>query len=269
MATSALNAAATGLGALSTQIDVIANNLANVNTTGFRRSRVNFEDLLYQQLAAAGTKNSEGSTKPAGIFIGLGVRVSNTQTMFNQGNLDSTDRELDVAIDGDGFFQVKIPNTFGTEVGYTRAGNLGLTPDGELVLGNSDGFKLEPPISIPAEATRVDIATDGKVYVTIPSAIEPQEVGQIQLARFSNPAGLRPIAGTLFVETESSGPPTTAYPTEQGMGRLLQKFVEASNVDPVRELVELIRAQRAFELNSQSIQSADEMLQVVANLRRF
>ena len=269
MAISALQSAATGLKALSTQIDVIANNLANVNTSGFRRSRANFEDLMYQELANPGTRNSDDSIRPSGVFVGLGVRVSNTQLMFDQGSLDSTGRELDVAIDGQGFFQVKIPPTVGTETAYTRAGNFSLTPDGELVIGNAEGFRLQPPITIPKDAIAVDIGTDGRVFATVPSSVNPELVGQIQLARFTNPGGLRPIGSTLFIETEASGQPVVGNPTAEGFGRVLQKFSESSNVDPVRELVELIKSQRAFELNSQTIQSADEMLQVVANLKKF
>jgi len=267
MATSALISASTGLRALSTNIDVIANNLANVNTVGFRRSRANFEDLMYQEMSKPGTQNSDNTVKPSGIYIGLGVRVSNTQLMFDQGNLDSTGRELDVAIDGQGFFQVKIPNTFGTEVGYTRAGNLSMTPTGELVVGNAEGFTIQPPVTIPKEATAIDIGTDGKVFATVPSSVDPTQCGQIQVARFTNVGGLKPIGATLFIETTASGTPITGNPTEQGFGRLLQKFIESSNVDPTRELVDLITAQRAFELNSQSIQSADQMLQVIGNLR--
>ena len=190
MASTALNTAATGLNALSTQIDVIANNLSNVNTVGFRRSRVNFEDLIYQELSRPGTTNARGTRTPAGTYVGLGVRVSNTQAMFEQGNLDETGRELDLAIQGDGFYQVRIFDDFGTGIGYTRAGNFFVNADGNLVLGNAEGFPLEPPIAIPDDHTKIDIGSDGRVFVTTPASITPQEVGQIELARFINKAGL-------------------------------------------------------------------------------
>lgn len=269
MATTALHSAATGLNALSTQVDVIANNLANVNTNGFRKSRVNFEDLIYQQLGRGGQVNAQGSKTPAGVSIGLGVRVSNSQPLFTQGNLDETGRELDLAIQGGGFFQVKIFDDFGGGIGYTRAGNLFINADGQLVLGNAEGYPLEPPITIPSDYISVDVGADGQVYVTQPASVSPTNVGQIELAKFLNPAGLQQIGSTMFVETEASGSPTLDNPGQGGLGIIVQKFLESSNVDPVRELVDLIKAQRAFELNSQSIQTADEMLQVVGNLRRF
>lgn len=269
MTTSALHSAATGLRALSTQIDVIANNLANVNTIAFRRSRANFEDLMYQELARPGTQNSDGGIKPNGLFVGLGVRVSNTQLLTDPGDLEATDRELDIAIDGLGFFQVSIPNNFGTELAYTRAGNMSRTPEGDLVIGNAEGFKLEPPVQIPPEAISVDIGEDGRVFATLPTSVDPVEVAQIQLVRFPNEGGLKPIGANLFIETEASGAAIIGNPKEDGFGRVLQRFLESSNVDPIRELVNLIQTQRAFELNSQSIQSADEMLQVIGNLRRF
>ena len=266
MATVALQSASTGLRALSTQIDVIANNLANVNTTGFCRSRVNFEDLVYQEFAQPGIKNSADTVVPSGIFVGLGTRVSNTQTLFEAGSLDSTQNQLDVAIDGQGFFQVKIPPTYGTEIGYTRAGNLSMTADGQLASGDSEGFLLQPPITIPKDTTNIDIGTDGRVFVTSSSSVSPQQVGQIQLANFTNPGGLKPIGSTMFIETDASGSPVVGNPTTQGFGQVLQNFLEESNVDPTRELVNLIQAQRSFEMNSQVIQSADQMLQVVSNL---
>lgn len=269
MSTAALTSAATGLQALSTQIDVIANNLANVNTVAFRKSRANFEDLMYQELQRPGTLNSNDTIKPFGLYVGLGVRVSNTQLSCEQGKLDASDRELDLAIDGQGFFMVQIPDSYGTTTGYTRAGNMSITPEGNLVVGNSEGFLLEPPVQIPSDATGIDIGVDGQVYVTTPTSVDPQLIGQVQLARFINCSGLKPIGSNLYVETEASGQPIVGNPTEAGLGRVLQRFLESSNVDPVRELVQLIQAQRAFELNSQTIQSADEMLQVIGNLRRF
>ncbi len=269
MAVIALHSAATGLSALSTEIDVIANNLANVNTTAFKGARVNFEDLLYMELAQPGVENANGDQRPAGIQVGLGVKVSNTERDFTQGPAINTDRALDLLIDGQGFFPVDIMEEEGTGIGYTRAGNFFVNSEGELVLGNADGPRLEPPIAIPPEATDVDITSDGQVYVTIPGQVEPQNVGQIQLATFINPNGLRPLGGNIYVETEASGPPIEGNPGEAGIGTILQGFLEGSNVDPVKELVELIKAQRAFEMNSQTIQAADQALQVVSNLRRF
>lgn len=269
MAIVALNTAATGLAALSTEIDVIAHNLANVNTTAFKRSRVNFEDLLYQRQNTPGSRATSGATVPSVTQVGLGVRVSNTQLDMSQGSLESTKRQLDVAIEGDGFFQVQIQDDIGTGTGYTRVGTFFINRDGQFVLGNSEGFLLEPAITVPADALDVTVGSDGTVEVTVPGSITPTTVGTIELARFVNDEGLQAIGSNIYVESEASGPPVTAVPGEGGAGTLVQEFLETSNVDPVRELVSLIKAQRAFELNSQSIQTADETLQVVGNLRRF
>lgn len=269
MAVIALHSAATGLSALSTEIDVIAHNLANVNTTAFKSSRVNFEDLLYMELAQPGVENANGDERPAGIQVGLGVRISNTDRNFTQGPAIATERPLDLLIDGSGFFMVDILEEQGTGIGYTRAGNFFVNSEGELVLGNAQGPRLEPPIAIPPEATAVDVTADGQVYATVPGQPEPQNVGQIQLSTFINPNGLRPLGGNVYVESEASGPPIEGVPGEEGIGTIVQGFLEGSNVDPVKELVSLIKAQRAFEMNSQTIQAADQALQVVANLRRF
>lgn len=269
MAIVALHSAATGLSALSRQIDVIANNLANVNTTGFKASRANFEDLLYQQLAQPGVENANGDHRPSGLYVGLGTRIANTQFDFTQGSPMESGRDLDLMIDGQGFFQVRILQETGTGIGYTRSGNFFINRDGELVLGNSQGPRLEPPITIPADAMSIEITADGQVNVFVPNQVDPVNVGQLQLATFVNPAGLRPIGGNIFVETAASGPPIIGAPGEGNFGTILQRFLESSNVDAVRELVDLIKAQRAFEMNSQSIQAADQSLQVIANLRRF
>jgi flagellar basal-body rod protein FlgG len=269
MAVIALHSAATGLSALSTEIDVIANNLANVNTNSFKAARVNFEDLLYQELAQPGVENANGDQRPAGIQVGLGVKVSNTERSFAQGPAINTNRSLDLMIDGNGFFPVDILEDEGDGIGYTRAGNFFVNSDGELVLGNADGPRLEPAISIPPEATNIDITADGQVFVNVPGQVDPQNVGQIQLSIFINPNGLRPLGGNIYVETQASGPPIEGNPGEDGIGTIQQGFLEGSNVDPVTELISLIKAQRAFEMNSQTIQAADQALQVVANLRRF
>jgi len=267
MSITALNTSATGLEALSRKLDVIANNLANVNTVGFKRSRVNFEDLLYQTRRQPGVENSLGDVSPAGVQVGTGSKVSSTQLMLDQGGFDPGSK-LDVAIDGLGFFKVRVFTEMGPNgIGYTRAGNFFVNKNGELVMGNGNGFRLEPGISVQEDYTSVTIGSDGKVLVTVPDGTEPEEVGQIELARFTNSAGLRAVGQNVFVETNASGPPIEGNPTEDGFGSLVQEFLESSNVEPVRELVDLIQTQRSFELNSQSIQAADEMLRIIGRLR--
>ena len=269
MAITALYSAATGLRALSTQIDVVANNLANAETTAFKRSRVNFEDLMYLVLKQPGTTNAAGDVSPAGIFVGLGVKVSNTQLDLEQGSLENTGRPLDVGIQGDGFFRVKIMDTIADGTAYTRNGNFFVNNEGELVLGIGDGYKLIPPITIPINSTDVTISQDGNIQVLVAGQNTPINAGQLQLSQFVNPNGLKLLGGSLYTETEASGAPSTTIPGEEGAGMILQGFLEASNVDPVKELVTLIKTQRAFELNSQSIQTADQALQTIGNLRRF
>ncbi len=269
MTITAMNTSATGLEALSTKMDVIANNLANVNTVGFKKSRVNFEDLFYEIRRQPGTENSLGDISPDGVEIGTGVKVSSTQLMFSQGSMESSNNALDLAIEGQGFFKVQIyPDMGPGGIGYTRAGNFVLNSQGELVLGNQSGFRLEPSITIPDDATSITIGQDGKVMVTTPSAAAPQEVGQIQLTRFVNPCGLLAKGQNIYVETNASGPPIDGNPTEQGFGAIMQNQLEASNVEPVQELVEMIQTQRSFELNSQSIQAANEMLRTITNIRQ-
>jgi flagellar basal-body rod protein FlgG len=270
MALVALHSAATGLSALSTQIDVIANNLANVNTQAFKGSRANFEDLLYQELAQPGVENGSGLARPSGVEVGLGVAVSNTARDFKQGPAIDTGNPLDMMISGNGFFSVDIIKDEGNGIGYTRAGNFFVNKDGELVLGNAQGPRLEPTVSgIPTNATAINITADGQVLATVPGSATQQQVGQIQLANFINPQGLKALGGNIFSETQASGQPITGKPGENGIGTLQVGFIEGSNVDPVKELVELIKAQRAFEMNSQTIQAADQALQVVSNLRKF
>lgn len=268
MAITALNSAATGLKALSTSIDVTANNLANAETTAFKRSRTNFEDLMYLQMKQPGTTNAAGETSPAGIFVGLGVRVSNTQVDMSQGSMEKTDRPLDVGIEGDGFFRVKIMDSIGDGTGYTRNGNFFQNKDGDLVLGMGDGYRLLPPINIPNNATQVTIGEDGTVSAMLSGQTVPTTIGQLQLTQFINPQGLSLLGGSIYIQTDASGVPVDSTPGQQGAGKLLQSFLETSNVDPVKELVTLIKTQRAFELNSQSIQTADQALQTISNLRR-
>jgi len=269
MAVSALHSAATGLTALSTEIDVVAHNLANVNTAGFKASRVNFEDLIYQEKAQPGVENANGDQRPAGTFVGLGVDISNTQFDFQQGSLVPSARELDWAVEGNGFFMVDILDDFGNGIGFTRAGNFFVNSDGDVVLGNSDGPRLDPPINIPQDATAVEVSSTGEVSAFIGNDTAATVVGQIELATFINPAGLKPLGGNIFIESDASGPVLQGNPGEANRGLIKQKFIEASNVDPVTELISLIKAQRAFELNSQTIQAADESMSVISNLRRF
>ncbi|MCC6580839.1 MAG: flagellar basal-body rod protein FlgG [Phycisphaeraceae bacterium] len=267
MAVQALHTAATGLSALSTNIDIIANNLANSNTVGFKGSRANFEDLLYEAKAQPGVENGNGDQRPTGLLVGLGTRISGTQVDMTTGSPQITDRPLDVMINGQGYLKVNI-TTGGAEVGYTRAGNLFMNSDGELVLGNATGPRIEPTITVPQDTEDITISEDGRIYAKIPGQADLQEVGQLELANFVNPHGLKAIGGNIYVESAASGPPIEGTPATSNFGSILQGALESSNVDPVRELVDLIKAQRAFEMNSQSIQAADETLNVIANLRR-
>jgi len=269
MAITALNSAATGLRALSTRIDVVANNLANAETTAFKRSRVNFEDLMYLTLKQPGAQTQQGDIAPAGIFVGLGTKISNTQIDLEQGSLESTNRPLDVGIQGPGFFRVKILSTIGDGVAYTRNGNFFVNKDGELVLGMGDGYKLNPPINVPNRTVELSISQDGTVSALVAGQTQKKIIGNLELNTFVNPQGLQLLGGSLYQETEASGPPTSGRPGENGTGQTLQGYLETSNVDPVKELVTLIKTQRAFELNSQSIQTADQALQTIGNLRRF
>ena len=258
----ALNSAATGMEAQQTYIDVTSNNLANVNTTGFKKSRANFEDLMYETQRAAGTSTSAGTVLPSGIQVGLGSKTSSTQRSFTGGAIKMTDRPLDMAIEGDGFFQIALP---GGTTGYTRAGNFHLSPEGLLV--TSQGYPLEPQIEVPPNATELSVGDDGTVTAVIDGQEEPAQLGQIQLANFVNPAGLRAMGGNLFAASGASGPPIVGNPGEDGRGALLQGSLEASNVRVVEEMVNLITGQRAFEFNSKAVQAADQMLRELGNLR--
>lgn len=267
MANLALQSASTGLNALNTKLDVIAHNLSNVNTSGFKASRANFQDLIYVERAQPGTENALGDSRPTGLYVGLGVKVSGTQLDLAPGPSLATNRPLDLRIDGSGFFQVQIEDEEGG-VGYTRSGNFAINRDGELVLANDQGRRLIPIVNVPDDADEIDITSDGRVFVKLPGDNEPQEVGQLEISTFINPAGLKPIGENLFVETAGSGPPTTGAPGEENRGRMTQGMLEGSNVDPTFELIELIRTQRAFEMNSQAIKAADETLRAIGQLRR-
>ena len=255
--------------ALDDKLNVVANNLSNINTTGFKRSRVNFEDLLYQTKREPGIPNAAEEPIPHGILVGTGVKVSGTQLEFTPGAVDTTNNALDWQIDGEGFFQVSSVVDGDALTAYTRAGNFARNAVGNIVLGNSDGSVLEPPITIPDDTIDISVGKNGEVRVRQQGSNAQTTVGQIELARFVNPEGLKQIGKNLYVETDASGAPVTANPQTDGLGAINQNQLEMSNVDPVRELIDLITTQRAFELNSQSIQSADESLRIVSNLRIF
>ena len=257
----ALWTAATGMTAQQENIDVISNNIANVNTTGYKKMRASFQDLIYQTVEQPGVPTSDTSQNPTGKQIGLGTRVAGTYGIFTQGNLIKTDRQLDIAIEGDGFFKIVLPD--GTEA-YTRDGNFKLDKDGRIVTGT--GYPLSPQITIPPNAVQISISPDGKV-VAIMDDNTTTELGRITLVKFINPAGLKRIGNNLYVKTDASGDPIEANPGTQGLGILRQGFLEASNVDIVEEMINLITAQRAYEFNAKAIRAGDEMLGTVANLR--
>lgn len=257
----ALYTAASGMNAQQANIDNIAHNLANVNTTGFKKSRVEFQALVYQQVEAPGTATSTETEAPVGTEAGLGTRVVAIARNFSAGNLRNTNNPLDLAIEGQGFFQVTLP---GGETGYTRAGSLHLNGQGQVV--TSDGYPLEPALTVPANATSVSISKDGIVSAMVAGESAPQQIGTIELAMFQNPAGLQARGGSIFVATIASGDPTTGTPGTDGLGTIAQGFLEDSNVSVVEEMVNMILSQRAYEANSRVIRAADEMLQQVNNL---
>lgn len=252
----ALWAAKTGLDAQQTQMTVTANNLANANTTGFKRSRAVFDDLLYQNLTQVGADTSQTTQSPSGLNVGTGVRVVSTEKNYAQGSVNNTGNPLDVAIQGLGFFQVLQPN--GT-LAYTRDGSFQLNAQGQLV--TAEGYPVQPAITIPTGAQSITIGHDGTVSVQLAGQTTPTTVGTLQLANFINPAGLQDIGGNLSMETASSGPPTIGTPGLSGIGTLIQGSVEASNVDIVEELVNMIQTQEAYEMNSRAVETTDQMLQ--------
>jgi flagellar basal-body rod protein FlgG len=258
-----LSIAASGMQAQSKNIDVIANNLANVNSSGYKRSRADFQDLLYQTLRPAGSAAAEGSQVPTGIQLGHGTRLAAVQKIFLQGDYQHTENELDVAIEGDGFFQILQPSG---EIAYTRAGAFKLDSEGQMV--TSDGFQIEPGITIPSDTISVSIGTDGTVSILQAGETESSQIGSIELARFLNPAGLNSIGRSLYMPTSASGEAITGTPGLDGFGTLSQGYLEMSNVSVVEEMVNMITAQRAYEINSKAIQAADEMLQMANNVKR-
>jgi len=258
-----LSIAATGMLAQQTNVDVISNNIANMNTTAYKRQRAEFQDLLYQQVARPGANTAgQEARAPSGIQIGAGVRTGGVYRISTQGPMTQTDNRYDVAIEGQGYFQVLMPNG---EIRYSRAGSFQLSDQGELV--TADGYPVQPGINIPQEAVDVIISTTGNVQVKIDGDPELQEVGQLQLATFVNEAGLEALGGNLFAETPASGQPNIAAPGEPGFGTLRQGFLEASNVNSVAEITALITAQRAYEMNSRVVRTVDEMLSTTSQLR--
>ncbi len=251
----------TGLDAQQTQMDVISNNLANVSTSGFKRSRAVFEDLLYQTLRQPGAQSSQQTQVPSGLQIGTGVRPVAVERIHTQGNLQLTGNQLDVAIQGAGFFQVQMPD--GTTA-YTRDGSFQLDSQGQLV--NSSGFPIQPALTIPANSINVTIGRDGLVSITQAGVTAPVQVGSLQLATFVNPGGLQSLGENLYQETASSGTPATTAPGTNGAGLLNQSYVETSNVNVVEELVNMIQTQRAYEINSKAIQASDQMLQRLSQM---
>ena len=254
---------ATGMQAQALNLDVISNNLANVNTSGFKKSRAEFQDLLYETIQPAGTSSSQDTQVPAGIQLGHGTRPSTVLKIFSQGNMENTQNELDLAIEGDGFFQISLPNG---ETAYTRDGAFKLDSDGRIV--NSDGFILEPEIAIPTDALSISVGMDGTVSVLQAGDSTPSEIGTIELARFVNSAGLISMGKNLFITSEASGDEMIGTAGENGLGTLAQGFLEMSNVSVVDEMVNMITAQRAYESNSKAIQAADDMLQLANNVKR-
>ena len=251
----------TGMEAQQTQLDVISNNLANVSTNGFKRANAVFEDLMYQNLRQVGSNSTEQSQLPTGLQVGLGVRTVATARSFAQGSMQQSGNSLDVAVKGNGFFQVTMPD--GT-IGYTRDGSFQLDSQGRLV--TSAGLPIANGITIPATAQSVSISADGVVTATIPGNTAPQPMGTIALANFVNPAGLEPKGGNLYAKTAASGQPATGTPGANGLGTVMQGFVETSNVNIVQELVNMIQTQRAYEMNSKAVQTTDQMLQKLSQI---
>jgi len=258
-----LEIAATGMLAQQLNVEVISNNIANMNTSAFKRQRPEFQDLLYQSERRIGSSSSDtGTVVPSGIQLGLGVRTASVYRITDQGALNGTENTLDVAVQGKGWFRIELPTG---EDGYTRAGSFQLSPDGEIV--TADGFVVQPGIIVPEDATEVAINPNGEVEVKLSGQVQVQNVGQFELVNFPNEAGLEAIGQNLFLETPSSGAPVLGTPGQDGFGTLLQGFLEGSNVNSVSEITGLITAQRAYELNSRVITTSDEMMATVSQMR--
>ena len=259
----ALYTSATGMQAQETNIDTISNNLANVNTTGFKKSRAEFQDLIYQYLVEPGAPTSQNTQNSSGIQVGLGVKTASVQKVFAQGDLTSTGNQLDIAIEGDGFFPITLPD--GSEA-YTRSGSFQIDSTGKII--TSDGYTLGQGITVPQDALSITIGEDGAVNVRQPATATPTNIGTIQGVRFANNAGLRAVGKNLYLETGSSGTPLTGDFSKDGFGRLSQGFLESSNVSVVEQVVNMITAQRAYEASSKGVQTADDMLNQAINLKR-
>ncbi|MCL6588905.1 MAG: flagellar basal-body rod protein FlgG [Firmicutes bacterium] len=260
----ALWTAGTGMIAQQTNIDNISNNLANVNTIGYKKVRAEFEDLLYQTLRAPGNSSLRTSGQlPTGLQIGLGARLAATNRLFSQGSFQQTGNPLDLTIQGDGFFQVLLPDG---KIAYTRSGNFKVDGEGNLL--NNEGYYVQPEVNIPDGSTNLSIAQDGRITVVLPGETTPEEIGRIELVRFINPAGLNAIGENLFLQSSASGEPVTATPGTEGVGTIIQGCLEMSNVQVVEEMVNMIVAQRAYDVNSKAVLASDEMLQVANGLKR-
>jgi flagellar basal-body rod protein FlgG len=259
----ALDIASTGMQAQQTNVEVISNNIANMTTTGYKRQRAEFQDLIYQNLRRVGSNSSDsGSLLPSGAQVGLGVKTAAIYRIDEQGNLQQTSNTLDIAIQGNGWFQVTLPSG---ETAYTRDGSFGLSPDGQIV--TTEGYVVQPGITVPSNATAVTINASGQVQVTLDGQTAPTTVGTFSLAVFPNDAGLSAQGDNLFLQTSASGTPVTGAPSAPGFGSTLQGFVETSNVNVVSEITDLITAQRAYEMNSKVITAGDQMLSTLTNLR--
>ncbi len=263
MTVRAMSIAATGMLAQQLNIDVISNNISNLSTTGYKQQRAEFQDLLYQDETKVGTTSSDaGTVIPTGIQVGLGVKPAAIYRVVQQGTLKQTSNDLDLAISGRGYFQINLPD--GTQA-FTRAGAFQVNADGEIV--TLDGYTVSPGITVPQDAVKVTINPTGEVLVTVDTSVTPTNVGRVELVNFVNPPGLDAKGDNLFKETEASGAPLSGFPGDDGFGAVEQGFLESSNVDPVKEITSLITAQRAYELNSKVISTADEMLQQVNQIR--
>ncbi|MBN8714599.1 MAG: flagellar basal-body rod protein FlgG [Xanthomonadales bacterium] len=257
---SSLWVAKTGLDAQQTRMDVISNNLANANTTGFKSSRASFQDLIYQNLAQPGAQTTEQTQAPSGLMLGTGVRVVGSEKLFTQGNIEQTGNALDVAIQGRGFLQVTMPDG---SISYTRDGSLHLDQNGQIV--TADGYALSPTIAVPPSSQSITIGNDGTVSVSVAGQAAPQQIGTLQLADFINPAGLQPTGNNLYVETASSGSPQIGQPGLNGLGTLASGALESSNVNVVEQMVDMIQTQRTYEMNSKAVSAADSMLQYLTH----
>ena len=258
----ALKTAATGMYAQQLNVDAIANNLANVNTTSFKDTRVEFQDLMYETLRATGTPDQQGGTPPAELQVGDGVMPSSTTRDFSQGDLTPTQNQLDFGINGDGFFRVRMPD--GSE-SYTRDGSFKISADGNIV--TSSGYVVEPGFTVPSDTTAIQVGPDGTVQATVSGQTSPVTLGQLELAKFINPVGLSALGSNLYQETAASGTPILGNANTTGFGQIQQGYLESSNVSIVNEMVNMIQAERAYELNSKAIQTADTMLQLANNLK--